>query len=75
MRTSSCSRQTAMMKVQHCASTIQHQHTPQSLPVCTRADDQRVWRDRQCAETVADRLLAAFFAMDSSRGTGRLSVP
>ena len=32
-------------------ATIQHQNTPQSLPVFTLANDQRVLRDRQYAET------------------------
>jgi len=57
------------------ASTIQHQNTPQSLPVFTLANDQRVLRDRQYAETVADRLLEALFDIDSYRGTGRLYLP
>jgi hypothetical protein len=57
------------------ASTIQHQNTLQSLPVFTLANDQRVLRDRQYAETVADRLLEAVFDIDSYRGTGRLYLP
>jgi hypothetical protein len=56
-------------------STIQHQNTPQSLPVFTFANDQRVLRDRQYAEMVADRLLDALFDIDSYRGTGRLYLP
>jgi hypothetical protein len=52
-----------------------HQNTPQSLPVFTLADDQRVLRDRQYAETVADRLIAALFDIDRYRGTGRLYLP
>jgi hypothetical protein len=57
------------------ASTIQHHNTPQSLPVFTLANDQRVLRDRQYAEAVADRLLEALFDIDSYRGTGRLYLP
>ena len=57
------------------ASTIQPQNTPQSLPVFTLANDQRVLRDRQYAETVANRLLEAVFDIDSYRGTGRLYLP
>jgi Domain of unknown function (DUF5615) len=56
-------------------ATIQHQNTPQSLPVFTLANDQRVLRDRQYAETVADRLIEALFDIDSYRGTGRIYLP
>ena len=57
-------------------TTTIHQHnTTHSLPVFTLANDQRVLRDRQYAEAVADRLLAFLFDMDSYRGTGRLYVP
>ena len=56
-------------------STIQQQNTPQSLPVFTLANDQRVLRDRQYAETVADRLIEALFDIDSYRGTGRIYLP
>jgi len=48
-------------------STIQHQNTPQSLPVFTLANDQRVLRDRQYAETVANRLIEALFDIELSR--------
>jgi hypothetical protein len=57
------------------AFTIQHQNTPQSLPVFTLVNDQRVLRDRQYAETVADRLIAALFDIDRYCGTGRLYLP
>jgi len=56
-------------------STIQQHNTPQSLPVFTLANDQRVLRDRQYAETVADRLIEALFDIDSYRGTGRIYLP
>ena len=56
-------------------SIIQHQNTPQSLPVFTFANDQRVLRDRQYAETVADRLIEVLFDIDSYRGTGRIFLP
>ena len=55
--------------------TIQQHNTPQSLPVFTLANDQRVLRDRQYAETVADRLIEALFDIDSYRGTGRIYLP
>ena len=56
-------------------ATIRQQNTPQSLPVFTLANDQRVLRDRQYAETVADRLIEVLFDIDSYRGSGRLYVP
>jgi hypothetical protein len=48
-------------------ATIQQQNTAQSLPVFTLANDQRVLRDRQYAETVADRLIEVLFYSDSYR--------
>ena len=56
-------------------ATIQQQNTPQSLPVFTLANDQRVLRDRQYAEKVADRLIEALSDIDSYRGTGRIYLP
>ena len=56
-------------------ATIQHQNTPQRLPVFTLANDQRVLRDRQYAETVADRLIKVLFDINSYRGTGRIYLP
>ena len=56
-------------------STIQQRNTPQSLPVFTLANDQRVLRDRQYAEMVADRLIEALFDIDSYCGTGRFYLP
>lgn len=56
-------------------STIQQYNTPQSLPVFTLANDQRVLRDRQYAETVADRLIEALFDIDIYCGVGRLYLP
>ena len=51
-------------------ATIQHQNTPQCLPVFTLANDQRVLRNRQYADTVADRLIEALFDIDSYHGIG-----
>lgn len=56
-------------------ATIQQHNTPQSLPVFTLANDQRVLRDITYAEQVADRLLEALFDIDSYRGTGRIYLP
>ena len=57
------------------AATIQQHNTTHSLPVFTLANDQRVLRDRQYAEAVADRLIEFLFDIDSYRGTGRLYLP
>ena len=56
-------------------ATIQQHNTPESLPVFTLANDQRVLRDQLYAEAVADRLLEFLFDIDSYRGTGRLYLP
>ena len=56
-------------------ATIQHQNTPQSLPVLTLANDRRVLRDRLYAERVADRLLETLFDIESYRGMGRIYLP
>jgi hypothetical protein len=61
--------------VESLTAIIQQHTTPQSLPVFTLANDQRVLRDRQYAEAVADRLLEVLFDIDSYRGTGRLYLP
>ena len=56
-------------------ATMQQHNTPESLPVFTLANDQRVLRDRPYAEAVADRLIEFLFDIDSYRGTGRLYLP
>ena len=56
-------------------ATMQQHNTPESLPVFTLANDQRVLRDRLHAEAVADRLIEFLFDIDSYRGTGRLYLP
>jgi hypothetical protein len=56
-------------------ATIRQHNTPESLPVFTLVNDQRVLRDRLYAEAVADRLLAFLFDINSYRGTGRLYLP
>jgi hypothetical protein len=56
-------------------ATIQHQNTPESLPVLTLANERRVLRDRPYTERVADRLLETLFDIDSYRGTGRIYLP
>jgi hypothetical protein len=56
-------------------ATIQDLNTPQSLPVVTFANVERIRRDRQYAEQVADQVLDLLFDTDNLLGTGRLFVP
>jgi hypothetical protein len=55
--------------------TIRSCNTPDSLPVITLANPQRMLRDKHYAHRVADRVLAILFDIDRYRGTGRLFVP
>ena len=55
--------------------TIQDLDTPESLPVVTLANVERIRRDRLYAEQVADQVLDFLFDIDNLRGTGRLFVP
>jgi hypothetical protein len=48
---------------------------PDSLPVITLANPQRIMRDRLYAEMAATRLLEQLIAIDDFRGAGRLFVP
>jgi hypothetical protein len=48
---------------------------PESLPVITLADPQRILRDSEYAETTALRLLDYLERLPSLRGTGRLFIP
>ncbi len=56
-------------------ATIQSENQPDSLPVVTIADQDRVLRDRAYAEAVAVRLLDYLMRIDEVRGAGRLYVP
>ena len=56
-------------------ATIQSGNQPDSLPVVTIADQDRVLRDRAYAEAVAVRLLDYLMRIDEVRGAGRLYVP
>jgi hypothetical protein len=56
-------------------AVIQAANTPQSLPVVTLANVERIRRDRDYADQVADRLLDYLFDVDSFRGIGRVFVP
>lgn len=69
---------TANRNAEHAESlqaTIETFGTPDSLPVLTLADPQRILRDRDYAERVADRLLEYPFDYDRFLGTGRLFLP
>jgi hypothetical protein len=56
-------------------ATIQNENQPDSLPVITIANTDRVLQDRLCAEKVAERLLDYLMRIDEVRGTGRIYVP
>jgi hypothetical protein len=56
-------------------ATIRNEYQPDSLPVITIADTNRVLRDRLYAEKVAERLLDYLMRIDEVRGTGRIYVP
>ncbi len=56
-------------------AVIQSQNQPDSLPVFTIADPDRVLQDRLYAEKVAERLLGYLMRIDEVRGTGRIYVP
>jgi len=49
--------------------------TPNSLPVLTIGDPDRVFRDRDYAERIAAQVLEYLLDVDGLRGTGRLYVP
>jgi hypothetical protein len=56
-------------------AAIRDENPPESLPVITIADTDRVLRDRAYAERVAERLIDYLMRIDEVRGTGRLFVP
>jgi hypothetical protein len=56
-------------------SVIRALNTTQSLPVVTLANVERVRRDGNYANQVADRLLDLLFDIDSFRGVGRVFLP
>ena len=56
-------------------TALQDLNTPQSLPIVTLANVERIRRDRQYAEQVADQILDLLFDIDNLRGAGRLFVP
>jgi predicted nuclease of predicted toxin-antitoxin system len=56
-------------------ATIRNENLPDSLPVITIGDADRVLRDRLYAEKVAERLLDYLMRIDEVRGAGRIYVP
>lgn len=56
-------------------ATIRDENQPDSLPVFTVANTQRVLQDRLYAEKVAERLLDYLMRIDELRGAGRIYVP
>jgi hypothetical protein len=56
-------------------AVIQRENQPESLPIVTIANPDRVLEDRRYAEEVAERLLDYLMRIDDVRGAGRLYVP
>jgi hypothetical protein len=56
-------------------AVIREENKPESLPVLTLANPNRVLQDRLYAETVAESLLGYLMRIDEVRGAGRLYVP
>ena len=56
-------------------AVIQTSNTPESLPVVTLANVERIRRDRHYANQVADHLLDYLFDIENFRGVGRVFVP
>jgi hypothetical protein len=56
-------------------ATLRARNTPDTLPVFTIADPQRVLHSREYAERVAVRWLEYLLDIDRVRGTGRLYLP
>jgi hypothetical protein len=56
-------------------AVIRDENQPDSLPVVTISDPDRVLQDRLYAESVAERLLDYLMRIDEVRGVGRIYVP
>ena len=56
-------------------AVIQREGRPNSLPVLTLADRDRIVRDRTYAESAVERLLEVLLEIEDLRGTGRLFLP
>jgi hypothetical protein len=55
--------------------TIARENTPQSLPVVTLANAERVLLDRAYCDRAAERLIEILMEIDRPRGAGRLWIP
>lgn len=56
-------------------ATIQIANTPESLPVLTIGEPQRILSSRAYAQRVAERLVEYLIDVENLRGTGRLYLP
>jgi len=56
-------------------AAIRDENSPESLPVFTIADTNRVLGDREYAQRVAERLIDYLMRIDEVRGVGRIYVP
>jgi hypothetical protein len=56
-------------------ATIQTANTPESLPVLTIGEPQRILSSRTYAESVVERLVEYLIDVENLRGTGRLYLP
>jgi hypothetical protein len=56
-------------------AVIRRENQPDSLPIITFANPDRVLADRFHTEIVAERLLEKLISIDDFRGTGRIYVP
>jgi hypothetical protein len=54
---------------------IREEGTPDSLPVFTLADADRIWDSSDYAERIMARLMDYLLDLDEYRGTGRLYLP
>jgi hypothetical protein len=54
---------------------IRAYNTPESLPVFTLADTQRLLRDDSYAERAAEKFLEYLFDIEKLRDTGRIYIP
>ena len=55
--------------------TIEREGTPDSLPVLTLADGERLSVDRAYCASAATRLMEILIDLDNARGSGRLWLP
>jgi hypothetical protein len=56
-------------------AVIRDENQPNSLPVVTIANTERILHDRSYAELVAERFIDYLIRIDEVRGTGRIYIP